>query len=193
AEPFDQNELIAAVGGRQLPNPGAGPIASHSRLYNYPDYSFTRTIRENKSHGFKMIFLSNTFAAYKKDALQSIGYFGMNQDFGEDTIACAKLLQKGYHIHYQPSARVIHSHDHSIRYEMKRYFQIGKLHKKKKLLFDAFDQPFGEGLRFLASELKYLVRYKVYFQVLLQPIRIMFRTCAYFLGRFTAKADNHIS
>jgi len=51
-------------------------------------------------YGIKTAFLSNSFSAYRKKALQEIGWFKDNLILGEDTYAGAKLLLKGYKIAY---------------------------------------------------------------------------------------------
>ncbi len=90
--PFSENDDVAAVYGRQLPNADASPFSAHLRLFNYPDASYIRCLDDRNEYGFKTIFFSDSFSAYKRSALERIGFFKENLIFGEDTHAVANLL-----------------------------------------------------------------------------------------------------
>ena len=142
--------------GRQLPSPGAGPIGAHARLFNYPDRSHMRSIADSARYGIKTVFSSNSFAAYRRDAVLQVGGFSTSTIFGEDMLMAAEILRKGWFIHYVAEARVYHSHDYGLPEEFRRYFDIGVLHGTCSELFNSFRRAEDEGLRFLRSELRYL-------------------------------------
>ena len=147
---------VAAAFGRQLPRRGATPIEAHARFYNYPTESGVRTLLSREQLGFKAIFISNSFAAYRRDALMAVGGFPRDVIFGEDTVTAARLLLAGWKLAYVAEAQVYHSHDYTWMQEFKRYFDIGVLHSKEDWLLDKFGGTSGEGSRFVRSELKYL-------------------------------------
>lgn len=147
---------VATAYGRQLPRPGATPIESHARLFNYGKKSNVRTFQSREQLGFKAIFISNSFAAYRREALMEVGGFPPHVIFGEDTVTAAKLLQAGWKIAYVAEAEAYHSHSYTWTQEFKRYFDIGVLHSREQWLLDEFGQASGEGKRFVLSELKYL-------------------------------------
>lgn len=153
--PFTDSK-IAATFGRQLPHPGAGPIEAHARLFNYPAQSDVRTLESRWDLGFKAAFISNSFAAYRREALMAIGGFPSNVIFGEDTITAAKFLLSGWKITYVAEAQVYHSHSYSWTQDFKRYFDIGVLHSRENWLLEEFGEASGEGRRFVTSELEYL-------------------------------------
>jgi rhamnosyltransferase len=153
--PFSDPQ-VAAVFGRQLPRPEAGPIEAHARLFNYPAQPSMRTLESRETLGFKAIFLSNSFAAYRREALLSVGGFPTNVIFGEDTITAARFLLAGRKIAYVAEAKVYHSHSYTWRQDFKRYFDIGALHSRENWLLEEFGQTSGEGRRFVISELGYL-------------------------------------
>jgi len=95
---------VAAAFGRQLPRLGAAPIEAHARIFNYPAVSDVRTLASREELGFKTIFISNSFAAYRRDALMAVGGFPQDVIFGEDTITAAKLLLSGWKIAYVAEA-----------------------------------------------------------------------------------------
>jgi rhamnosyltransferase len=152
---FD-DPLVAAAYGRQLPRIEAGPLEAHARKFNYPIESEVRDLASRQRLGFKAIFISNSFAAYRRSALLAVGGFPVNIIFGEDTVIAAKLLLAGWKIAYVAEARVYHSHAYPWTHEFRRYFDIGVLHSREALLLGEFGQVSGEGMRFVVSELKYL-------------------------------------
>lgn len=169
AVPVDADAIAAllavfadpAVGmayGRQLPHPGAGPFGSFARLFNYPAESAVRELADAPRYGLKTAFASNSFAAYRRSALQAVGGFPSDPILGEDTIVAARMLLAGWKVAYAADARVFHSHDYSIAEELRRYFDIGVLHARESWLRAAFGQAEGEGGRFVREELKYLRR-----------------------------------
>jgi rhamnosyltransferase len=151
-----EDPSVAAAYGRQLPRFGAKPIEAHARYFNYPTVSQVRELADRERLGFKTIFISNSFAAYRRSALMAVGGFPKGVIFGEDTITAAKLILSGWKIAYVAEAQVYHSHDYTWMQDFRRYFDIGVLHSRESWLLDEFGQAGGEGTRFVFSELKYL-------------------------------------
>ncbi len=149
-------DKVGAAYGRQLPRPGAGPFEAHARLFNYPDRSEVRSMEDAKRLGIKACFFSDSFAAYRLEALEQVGGFPERAIVGEDVIVAAKLLKAGWKIAYVADACVYHSHDLTPLQEMRRYFDIGVFHARESWILREFGKPEGEGLRFLRSELRYL-------------------------------------
>jgi len=151
------DESIGCVYGRQLPHEDAGPIATHARLFNYPPESQIKTKDNIPKLGIKAAFMSNSFAAYRRDALMEIGGFPRETDFGEDSFVAARMIMSGYKIAYCADALVYHSHDYSIGEEYRRYFEVGKFHGRESWMISYFGKAEAEGVKFLLSELKYLI------------------------------------
>lgn len=183
---FDDPEIGAAF-GRQLPRPEAGPIEVHARLFNYPVNAGTRTLASRKDLGFKAIFISNSFAAYRRSALVSVGGFPSDVIFGEDTVTAAKLLLKGWKIAYVAEAAVFHSHAYTCTQDFRRYFDIGVLHARESWLLKEFGQTGGEGKRFVLSELSYLWHR----QASLIPLAL-WRTALKFVGYRLGRAEGSL-
>jgi rhamnosyltransferase len=164
ASPEAINELLKAfsdpkVGaayGRQLPRLDANPIEAHARLFNYPEKSDIRMFCSRREMGIRSIFISNSFAAYRRNALIAVGGFPSNVIFGEDMITAAKFLFAGWKIAYVAEAQVYHSHSYTLRQDFRRYFDIGVLHARESWLLQEFGGAGGEGGRFVRSELRYL-------------------------------------
>jgi rhamnosyltransferase len=152
---FD-DPLVGAAYGRQLPRIDAEPIGAHARLFNYPEMSEIRTLNSRREMGLKTIFISNSFAAYRHEALTAVGGFPRDVIFGEDTITAAKMLMSGRKIAYVAEAQVYHSHSYTWTQDFRRYFDIGVLHARESWLLREFGSTGGEGRRFVRSELRYL-------------------------------------
>ncbi len=187
-QPLLADEQVAAAYGRQLAWPGASLISEHLRLFNYPEVSFRRWYKDRHLYGFKTIFISNSFAAYRKKLLADAGYFPDRLIFGEDTCAAAQLLQNGWCVQYVHDACVYHSHDYTFFQDCKRYFDIGVLHTSQKKLFAPYGSPGGTGKKYVLSEIRFLLRKKAYI-VLIQS---MGRTVAKYVAYAAGKQYQHL-
>jgi rhamnosyltransferase len=177
------DERVAAAYGRQLPGPDASCFARHLRAFNYPERSVIRSFADRARYGFKTAFISNSFAAYRRQPLAAIGYFQEGLVFGEDTFTVAKLLRKGYCVAYVAEARVYHSHNYTVVQDFRRYFDIGVAHGTNRELLESFGSPAGEGRRFVAAELAFLVREKQYLRLPESLVRSGVKLAAYHLGK----------
>lgn len=149
---------IGLAYGRQLPHKNARPLETHLRTFNYPATSEVRTLADKEKIGFKVFFCSNSFSAYRKAALADVGGFPFDSIMGEDAIVAAKMLLKNYKIAYVAEAAAHHSHSYTAAEEYKRYFDTRVFHEQNKWLIDRFGKPTGEGLKFVRSELSYIVK-----------------------------------
>lgn len=155
-KPLMENQNIGVTYGRQLPTPEAGAIGNHARLFNYPAHSQMKTKADIPVLGIKTIFCSDSFAAYNRGALISIGNF-MDVNFGEDTLVADSFIKNGFNIYYNANVCVYHAHGFTLCEEFKRSITIGKLHHRYKKKFDFYGKVNREGLRFVKSEIYMLV------------------------------------
>ena len=182
-QPFKEDEKIAATYGRQLPNRGATIFSEHLRLFNYPDQSEVRCLDDRSQFGFKTIFISNSFAAYRSDLLAAYGFFPRRLLFGEDTLTVAKLLENGYCVAYVSESCVYHSHNYSILQDIKRYFDIGVFHVDQGEQLMKFGGPGGAGRRYVRSEIAILAARKKYYLLPQCFLRNLGKLLAYNLGK----------
>lgn len=147
---------VGAVCGRQLPHLDAKPLAAHARLFNYPSESRVKSLNDAAELGIKTPFISNSFAAYRRDALMDVGGFPRHVILSEDMYVAARMLMKGWKIAYAGDALCRHSHNYSLLEEFRRYFDMGVFHAREPWIRGHFGGAGGEGLRFVKSELRYL-------------------------------------
>lgn len=184
---FDDPD-VGAVFGRQLPHSDATPIAAHARLFNYPEESRVVSQADIPRLGIKTAFLSNSFAAYRREALIGAGGFPAQVILGEDMIAGARLLQTGWKLAYCAEATVNHSHNYSLGEEFRRYFDIGVMHARERWLIELLGQAEGEGGRFLRSEFRFLWR-----QAPALLPQAFVRNALKYLGYRLGRAERHLA
>ncbi len=183
-----EDETIGAAYGRQLPRPSAKSLEAHARLFNYPEKSRIRSWESRRTLGFKSIFLSNSFAAYRRAALMSVGGFPPDVIFGEDTVVAARLHRAGWRTAYVAEAVVHHSHSYSIADEFRRYFDIGVLHAREHWLVEQFGFAEKEGARFALSEIRFLLDHDVF-----SIPSSMMRTVSKYLGYQAGRRERQIA
>lgn len=154
-EPFSDPE-IGAVCGRQLPHLNATPLAQHARFFNYPASVQVKSMVDVPRLGIKTAFMSNSFAAYRTEALQAVGGFPVHVIFAEDMYVAAKMLMTGWKVAYAGNAKCLHSHNYTITEEFERYFDMGVFHAREPWIKQNFGGAGGEGLRYLKSEMRFL-------------------------------------
>jgi len=180
--PFEDNS-VAAVYGRQLPHPGASLFGTHLRLFNYPETSMIKRLKDKDVLGIKTPFLSNSFAAYRRTDLEKTGWFRDHLIMGEDTCAGARLLMAGHAIAYASDAAVYHSHDYTLFGEFRRYFDIGVFHTSEDWILSEFGGAGGEGMVYLKSAIKYITKNGKYLLLPELLVRTGLKLIGYSLGR----------
>jgi len=149
---------IGAAYGRQLPRPEANPIEAHARFFNYPAVSNQRSFASREMLGFRATFFSNSFAAYRRSALEQVGGFP-NVIVSEEVSVVARMLMAGWDLAYQADAEVVHSHPMGLRAEFSRYFDIAVHHSREDWILKKFGTVRGEGWLYILSEFRYLMNH----------------------------------
>lgn len=174
---------VGSAYGRQIPHVNAGLLGAHGRDFNYPGTSRNKTLKDAPELGIKTCFSSNSFAAYRKTALEEIGGFPQNVIGSEDAYVAGRMLLAGWIVRYEADAVVYHSHDYSLFAEFRRYFDIGVFYGREKWISHYFGSAKGEGFRFVVSELKMLLKNGAYGRLFEIPLRAVFKLLGYKLGK----------
>lgn len=174
---FGENKSVGLSYGRQLPHANATNEAAILRAFNYPAESQLRSFDDRKIFGLKTAFASNSFAAYRVEALQKVGGFPSNVPLCEDMYVAAKMLLDGWKIYYAASAQVYHSHNYTAAQEFRRYVQIGKFHAQESWIRETFGSAEGAGKKFVLMKLSMLAKKNP-----LDCVGAIFRDAAKFFG-----------
>jgi len=178
---------IGAVYGRQLSYSETNIFGKHLRMFNYPDSSHQRSIVDAIQYGIKTPFLSDSFAAYRKNILEDISWFKNGLIVGEDTYAGAKILLARHSLAYISNAEVYHSHSYTPKEEFQRYFDIGVFHTREQWILENFGKAEGEGGKYVKSEFSYLLKHNAYLRIPEFFIRNGLKYLGYKLGRHYKK------
>lgn len=168
--------------GRQLPHPGASILSSHAREFNYPDASVSKTLSDSSRLGIKTCFCSDSFCAYRRTALLDAGGFPADVIGSEDAYVAGTMLLKGWAIRYAAAAMVYHSHEYTVWQEFKRNFDIGVFYGRERWITESFGRAEGEGLKFLQSEIRSVVRQGKFWLLLEIFLRNLCKLAGYRFG-----------
>jgi len=174
---FDADKSVGLSYGRQLPHLNATNEAAILRAFNYPAESQLRSFDDRKLYGIKTPFASNSFAAYRVEALQNVGGFPDNVPLCEDMYVAAKMLMSGWKIFYAAEAQVYHSHNYTAAQEFRRYIQIGKFHAQESWIREIFGSAESAGKKFVLMKLSMLAKKNP-----LDCVGAIFRDAAKFFG-----------
>jgi rhamnosyltransferase len=147
--------LTAASYARQIPADGATPTEAFARLYNYPAESSLRHISRVERRTLRTFFFSNAASAVSRVCFEKVGRFPAPVSTNEDMLLCARLLDAGYQIAYVAEAKVIHSHELSLRQLFRRYLRIGVVLGEHRETVRS-ERDSGEGLDFVRREVAHL-------------------------------------
>lgn len=153
-----KDDRVACAYGRQLPHDDANPLALHARTFNYPQRDYVCDKDSISRMGLKMVFMSNSFSAYRLSVFKELGGFPSNTILCEDMFYTARAILAGYKVAYISEAIVKHSHNYSPREEFSRYFDIGVFHKNESWIRKNFGGAGGEGKKFIFSEFYFLLK-----------------------------------
>jgi len=181
---LQSREDIAMAYGRQLPYPTTGIFGRIARLTNYPNSSIIKTKALIPEMGIKTCSCSNSFAAYRKADLESVGGFPADTILGEDVSVAARFILQGKAVAYCAEAEVYHSHDYTIAEEFKRYFDIGVFHHEQRSVLSEFSKAESEGFKYVIQEWQYLQKNGHIGLIPSQLVRTAAKYLGYKMGRF---------
>ena len=134
-KPFSHDEKIAISSGRQIPRNDATHMEKCIRNFNYPENSSIRSKDDVERLGIKTFFFSDVCSAYRKDIYEKVGGFDFPLKTNEDMFYAAKVIKEGYKIAYTADAKVVHSHNMSLKEQYSRnYIQGYEIERHKDIL-----------------------------------------------------------
>lgn len=150
-----QDEKTAVAYARQLPKEDCAVTERYTRQFNYPDQRRKKRKEDLKELGIKTFFCSDVCAAYRKDIFQALGGFEVPAIFNEDMFFAAKAIDAGYTVEYAADARVIHSHNYSMKQQFHRNFDLAVSQQQHPWIFEQVSSE-SEGMRLVWNTVKHL-------------------------------------
>jgi rhamnosyltransferase len=132
--PF-QDAAVAMASGRQIAKSNASASERLTRNFNYPPSDNIRTKNDIPVLGIKTFFASNVCSAYRKTTYLQVGGFDSPLLTNEDLLIAARFIHAGYKIAYCAEAKVIHSHNFTLRQQFSRNFDIGAFMRMNSQFF----------------------------------------------------------
>jgi len=155
-EPLIKDESVAAVFGRQVPNPGTNPVNSFRLQWIYGRKKLIKHKDSDLEFSRESFNFSDVNAVISKCLLTRFP-FDESLNFCEDVYLAKQLITSGYKIAYCPDAAVYHGHNHSLLEVFRRYFDIAVAYRKIGILEDT-KKIENEGAKYILEELKYFLK-----------------------------------
>ena len=155
--PFADAE-VAAVYGAQVAKPGAPPERVFFMQHRYgPEPRDSRALGRGQA-SYRACQFSTVNGALRRSAWAR---FRFPEDLNayEDIGISKQIVNAGLAVVYEPRAAVLHSHNYSLWYSFKQYFDNGVVYQRWSMLDDTQSQRLrADGLGYLKAELGYLAR-----------------------------------
>lgn len=150
-----EDPSVAASYGRHVPRKDAKPLEAFARGFNYPETPLVKSKASLAAMGIKAFFCTNVCCAVRLSAFEEVGGFPKHSIMIEDMVLAAKLILAGHKVAYEPTARVMHSHDFTLAQTFRRYFDIGvALNRQDWILRMTRTEP--EGWRYTGAAIRHL-------------------------------------
>lgn len=153
-----QETDVAAVYGRQLPKENATPERAFFMDHRYGAVRRVKNANSNGTGNHLLYQFSTVNSAIRREIWEQ---FPFQEDVNayEDFSFAIQVVRDGHSIAYEPSAAVFHSHNYSLGYSFRQYFDSGVLYNRRQL-WDANQngQMRSDGVRYVWKELQYLVQ-----------------------------------
>ena len=105
--------------------------------------------------GIKTFFCSDVCAAYRRDLFEALGGFESPVIFNEDMFFAANAIEHGYGVAYAADAKVVHSHNYTMRQQFHRNFDLAVSQKQHSEIFEQVSSE-AEGMKLVKSTIAYL-------------------------------------
>ncbi|GFN32781.1 glycosyltransferase family 2 protein [Paenibacillus xylaniclasticus] len=116
---------VAYAYARQLPGEDANLLERTARELNYPSESMLKSEHDIARMGIKAFFCSNVCSAIRRETFERMGGFDSPVMFNEDLLLSARCMLQGGLIAYVAEAKVIHSHNFTLKQLYRRFYDNG--------------------------------------------------------------------
>jgi len=165
--PLLEDERVAAVYSRQLPNAGCVPWEARDiyrggnvvREVKFVEWDNSSSVDNFRKNTWKLMAFSHVSACYRKSVFQTLTV-PENLLEVEDQYWCKRLLEAGYRIVFEPTSLVIHSHNDTLRRLYRRQYIYGfcfaqftdaKPEPLYKIVFRCLEDTFGDWFFIVAT------------------------------------------
>jgi rhamnosyltransferase len=149
-----EDPLVAGSYAQQIPRADADPLIRFFLARTYNARRVRRRIHRRDAVRIDHIFFSNVSSAIRRDVWRK---FPFRDDLvmSEDQYWAYDVLRAGYDVIYEPSAKVFHSHNYSLRTLFRRNWNSGA--SLRGLMADPPTSIARRGLEYVLGQASYLV------------------------------------
>lgn len=178
-------EDMAMAYARQVPDKDCRTIERYTRTFNYPLKGRIKTLNDLPELGIKTYFASNVCCAYSREIFQKTGGFVDRAIFNEDMVYAAGVIKAGYGIAYAAEAKVIHSHNMTLKGQFQRNFDLAVSQAQHPEVFGDLPSE-GEGIRLVKDTALWLLRTGRFWLI---PVLVVSSGCKYMGYRMGKKYE----
>lgn len=175
-------KTVAVAYARQLPRENCRIVERYTRKFNYPDKNQIKGKEDLAKLGIKTYFCSDVCAAYRKDIFAKLGGFEEPVIFNEDMFYAAKAVEAGYYVAYAADARVVHSHNYSLKQQFTRNFDLAVSQEQRPDIFSHVSSE-SEGIKLVKGAVRYLCSIRKPWLVFALAAQCAAKYMGYFLGK----------
>ncbi|MDD5557752.1 MAG: glycosyltransferase [bacterium] len=136
--PLDEDPGVAGSFSRHIPRPGcsislARQIEEEWRQAGGPERIVKRVSSRAELEARKPFYtyFANTSSCLRRAVWERIPFSEV--EFGEDVDWAERVLLAGHAIVYEPSSAVLHSHDYTLREQMRQHYDYGRMVRSARL------------------------------------------------------------
>lgn len=178
----DEEGAVAVAYARQLPAEDCGIIERYTRQFNYSECGRRKSKADIAELGIKTFFCSDVCAAYRRDLFVKLGRFETPVIFNEDMFFAAHAIYAGYQVEYVADAKVIHSHNYSVKQQFHRNFDLAVSQTAHPEIFEQVSSE-AEGMKLVKSTMGYLCRIGKPYLIWKLFVQCVGKYAGYFLGK----------
>ena len=185
-EAMERDEKIGAAYARQLPREDCRLMEQYTRQFNYPEQSRVKTKADIPTLGIKTFFCSDVCAAYRRDLFEALGGFESPVIFNEDMFFAANAIEHGYGVAYAADAKVVHSHNYTMRQQFHRNFDLAVSQKQHSEIFEQVSSE-AEGMKLVKSTIAYLFKIRKPWLIFHFGMQCVGKYAGFWMGRHYEK------
>jgi rhamnosyltransferase len=163
-KPFREDPDVAGTFSRHIPRPGCSVPLARQIEEEWPQAGGVKRIvkevrsrEELEARRAFYVYFANTSSCLLRSVWQKIPF--RDVEFGEDADWAERVLLSGYKIVYEPSSSVFHSHDYSLREQLRQHFDYGRFVRRSNLAASiTVRQSAASFLASLKMDLEYIRR-----------------------------------
>lgn len=194
-KPLIQDPAVAGAFSRHIPRPGCSLSLARQIEEEWPQGGGMERIVKRVSSREELdarkpyyVYFANTSSCLRRSVWERFPF--RDVDFGEDVDWAERVLLAGYAIVYEPDSAVIHSHDYSLREQMRQHYDYGRMVRSAELApAMTLRRSAKTFLVSLRDDLRYVRRKRL--PIAQYPFSIPFHACCV-LGRWLGEHSEHL-